>query len=197
MASDVFALADNVALYKCLGIERSATDTDIKKAFRRLAALYHPDKNPAGEAKFKEISFAYKVLSDSEQRTLYDSARLRASINRRRDPRMDPEAELTPEALRDFIDSLMRSEQESEERRRGFETRRREEYARRERFDQENPHFAMPKLPSIDSVRAKYSSGMSMLTTAELRADLNRRIEERETRGDVRHSTLPPRPPSE
>eukprot|EP01065_Artemidia_motanka_P020168 TRINITY_DN2414_c0_g1_i1.p1 TRINITY_DN2414_c0_g1~~TRINITY_DN2414_c0_g1_i1.p1 ORF type:complete len:343 (+),score=110.64 TRINITY_DN2414_c0_g1_i1:95-1030(+) len=190
MASDVFSLSDNVALYRCLGVEQTASDAEIKRAYRKLAAQFHPDKNPAGEARFKEVSFAYRILIDPEQRQLYDSTKLRAHINRRRDPAMDPEAELSPEALRDFISSLMREEQEQEERKKSFEARRRDEYARRERFDMEHPHFAMPKLPSVDVVRAKYSSGVSVATTAELRAELDRKIGEREA-ALSRHGLVP------
>ncbi|XP_038054197.1 dnaJ homolog subfamily B member 9-like [Patiria miniata] len=60
--------------YKLLGIKRTATDKEIKKAFRKLAVIYHPDKNkdPDAEAKFVEIAKAYEVLSDPEQRRLYD-----------------------------------------------------------------------------------------------------------------------------
>ena len=62
-------------LYDLLEISPDATDADIKKAYRRLAVKYHPDKNPgnaeAGE-KFKEIAKAYEVLSDSEKRARYD-----------------------------------------------------------------------------------------------------------------------------
>jgi molecular chaperone DnaJ len=61
--------------YEVLGVARNATETDIKKAYRRLAMKYHPDKNPgdaAAEEKFKEAAEAYAVLSDPEQRARYD-----------------------------------------------------------------------------------------------------------------------------
>jgi len=60
--------------YDVLGVERNASDEDIKKAFRKLAFQYHPDKNPANGAadKFKEINEAYQVLGDSEKRSAYD-----------------------------------------------------------------------------------------------------------------------------
>lgn len=60
--------------YKTLGIERSADQDSIKKAFRRLAAKYHPDRNKAAgaEDRFKEINEAYEVLSDPNKRKQYD-----------------------------------------------------------------------------------------------------------------------------
>jgi len=60
--------------YKVLGIDRNATDEEIKKAFRKLAFNYHPDHNHDGgaEEKFKEVNEAYEVLSDSEKRAAYD-----------------------------------------------------------------------------------------------------------------------------
>ena len=60
--------------YETLGVERSASDEDIKKAFRRLAFQYHPDRNKENDAeqRFKAINEAYEVLSDSEKRANYD-----------------------------------------------------------------------------------------------------------------------------
>jgi molecular chaperone DnaJ len=61
--------------YKVLGVKKNATQEEIKKAFRKLAREYHPDKNPgneSAEAKFKEISEAHDVLSDPEKRKQFD-----------------------------------------------------------------------------------------------------------------------------
>ncbi|VAX21293.1 Chaperone protein DnaJ [hydrothermal vent metagenome] len=61
--------------YEALGVERDADGTTIKKAYRKKAYEYHPDKNPdnpAAEEKFKEAAEAYEVLSDEEKRSLYD-----------------------------------------------------------------------------------------------------------------------------
>lgn len=61
-------------LYSTLGVPRNADEDAIKKAFRKLAMKYHPDKSPgkANEAKFKEINQAHEVLSDKKRRALYD-----------------------------------------------------------------------------------------------------------------------------
>lgn len=61
--------------YEVLGVQKGATDQEIKKAYRKLAKANHPDLNPgdkAAEARFKEINEAYEVLSDSTKRSRYD-----------------------------------------------------------------------------------------------------------------------------
>ena len=61
--------------YKILGVERTASQDEIKKAFRKLAMKYHPDKNPGdkkSEDKFKEINEAHEVLGDKQKRARYD-----------------------------------------------------------------------------------------------------------------------------
>ena len=62
-------------LYDTLGVPRNASEADIKKAYRKLARQYHPDRNPGdkqAEARFKEIQGAYDVLGDKQKRANYD-----------------------------------------------------------------------------------------------------------------------------
>ncbi len=62
----------NKDYYKILGVQKTASEEDIKKAFRRLAHQYHPDKAGGDESKFKEVNEAYQVLSDKQKRAQYD-----------------------------------------------------------------------------------------------------------------------------
>ena len=61
--------------YDILGVDRSATQDEIKSAFRKLATQHHPDKNPGDESahqRFKEINAAYQILSDPQKRAAFD-----------------------------------------------------------------------------------------------------------------------------
>jgi len=77
-------------LYDTLGVKKGASADEIKKAYRKLAAKYHPDKNPgdaAAEEKFKEVQNAYDTLSDGEKRKQYDTF---GADGRRAGPGFDP-----------------------------------------------------------------------------------------------------------
>ena len=68
-------MADKKDFYEVLGVDRGASDDEIKKAYRKSAKKYHPDLHPGdaeAEAKFKEAGEAYEVLSDSAKRARYD-----------------------------------------------------------------------------------------------------------------------------
>src|ERR1700744_2007382 len=68
-------MAERPDYYKVLGVGKGASDEEIKKAYRKLARKYHPDRNPGdkkAEERFKEISQAHDVLSDSDKRKAYD-----------------------------------------------------------------------------------------------------------------------------
>lgn len=68
-------MADKRDYYEVLGLQKGASDDEIKKAYRKLSKQYHPDinKEPDAEAKFKEISEAYEILSDSQKELLMTS----------------------------------------------------------------------------------------------------------------------------
>jgi len=67
--------------YKVLGVSSTATDKEIVRAYRQLAKKYHPDANPGSEERFKEISAAYDVLSDTNKRKEYDNIRKMGPIS--------------------------------------------------------------------------------------------------------------------
>ena len=65
----------NKDYYEVLGIDKNASESDIKKAYRKMAKKYHPDNNPgdkAAEEKMKEVNQAYEILSDADKRAKYD-----------------------------------------------------------------------------------------------------------------------------
>lgn len=79
--------------YSILGVDKNASGEEIKKAFRKLAVKYHPDRNPnnkAAEEKFKEISEAYEVLGDEEKRKKYDQFVYYGNTSRQNTPPRNP-----------------------------------------------------------------------------------------------------------
>lgn len=74
LAACALAVASDTSFYEVLGIEKSATEKEIKKAYRKQALLFHPDKNkePDAQERFVEIAEAYETLSDPDKRASYD-----------------------------------------------------------------------------------------------------------------------------
>ena len=77
-------------MYERIGLQPEASDSEIKKAYRKLSVQYHPDKNKGNaeaEKKFREITEAYEILGDKEKRVIYDSSGIgavRKMVRRRR-----------------------------------------------------------------------------------------------------------------
>ncbi|KAG5470301.1 hypothetical protein LSCM4_02996 [Leishmania orientalis] len=197
----VYALRGTSALYEVLGIPRDASQREIRQAYYRLAALYHPDKNPEGSDIFKEVCFAYGLLSDPEQRALYDSGTLRGELEvkaRAYDPSMDPSVELSPEDLRVFVDRVRQSQEASRQVQSTFERRREEEMKRRAEFDAKNPSFkaeyeqarrlrqhgcgsstSTTHAHATDTAKSLKGAPPKVRTSAEVLAELQREEEER------------------
>jgi curved DNA-binding protein CbpA len=100
--------------YTTLGVPTTATEDEIKTAFRKLALQYHPDHNPGNkeaESKFKEVNGAYQVLSDPEQRSLYDS-KIRIEDSSRVEytppPKEEPSIYYSTGDLQSILDELVR-----------------------------------------------------------------------------------------
>ncbi len=95
--------------YRILGVERNASKEEIKKAYRRLARLYHPDRNPdpSAEEKFKEINEAYHILSDDEKREEYDRILRSGDESKFRD---------FMDYIQEFIESIIKGEREKARR---------------------------------------------------------------------------------
>ena len=75
MAAEMRRILSTNDMYKILGVTQGSSDSEIKRAYRKLALMFHPDKNKAQHADevFKRVSAAYSVLSDKEKRRNYDS----------------------------------------------------------------------------------------------------------------------------
>lgn len=174
----VFELRDNKKLYEVLGVAPTATEVEIKRAYYKLAVIYHPDKNPEGADKFKEISFAHGILCDPDQRRMYDSKTLRNHVEgraREYNPMMDPNVELSPEELRSFVESIRTTQKEEAEKRKDFAKKREEEILRQAEFDAKNPNFRMAKIDVTAAATAHMESFQKQQRTT---ADMMRALDE-------------------
>ena len=116
--------------YHILGVDRKASEKEIKKTYRKLARKYHPDVNPgdkSAEAKFKEINQAYEVLSDQEKRRKYDQfgenwQYADQFARARKQPSTQPYTSFTSDDLGDIFSSLF---QDFGTRRSGYQAARR------------------------------------------------------------------------
>jgi len=96
-------------LYKVLDIDKSATDKEIKKAYRTKAKLHHPDKPEGDEATFKKVSDAYEILSDDNKRAIYDS-RGHEGLDRNQSQGHRP----NEQQFRDFVNAQRKAQQEAQ-----------------------------------------------------------------------------------
>lgn len=194
-SSDVFDLVGNTALYEVLGLTPDASERDIRRAYYRIAIVYHPDKNPDGEEIFKEVSFAYNILSDPAQKRMYDNQTLKKNLQGRAkeyDPEMDPTVELTPDDLRRFVDKLKSTSDRKKKKLSDFELRREEEMKRRAEYDAKQPGFKAEyeRQRELRKQRAAHMldsrQGESLALTTGLRfrtcAEMTEALDEEETR---------------
>jgi len=161
-----------VDLYAVLGVERCSTQEEIRSQYKQLAMKYHPDKNPSGAEKFKEITAAYKVLGDRDSRMQYDT-------NVRKVYTLaDLQAELTPRDLKEFVDDLVRTERTDEDKRRSFEKRREEEMQRRAAFEAAHPNFRMSSYSYKEAPKTQSRSVPATPPQAAITVDIEAQMHE-------------------